>query len=208
MYGKWYAQTYTGSMCGAGLAVFSVWGYVVAHTYAESVELNPILIAAALGCSPEEVSQAIEYLCAPDPQSRTPLEEGRRLVREGQFIYRVPTFNLYRSLRDQRDRREYNRTKKAESRQHVSTRVSTNVSRGQPPSAAVSPLQTTDNIVQKQSKSKDPPAENVSGEIIPPDQPPLNYGIRILDDLGMTDTHANRITLAGAVEALMKQGKS
>ena len=170
MFGKWFAQTYTGSMFGAGPSVFAVWGYVVAHMYFGTVELNPSVIAAALGDSRDNVERVLEYLCAPDPKSRSKIEEGRRLVREGEYLYRVPTGNLYRGMRDEHDRRAYNRKKKAESRrnqqsnsQDVSTCESNNVSRRQPPSAAVSRRQPpsahnreqiTDNREQKESKSK------------------------------------------------------
>jgi len=38
--------------------------------------------------------------------------------------------------------------------------------------------------------------------------PPLNYAIRIIEDLGMTDTHQNRIVLEAAVKTQIKKGKS
>jgi hypothetical protein len=127
--------------------------------YFGTVELNPSVIAAALGDSKENVERVLEYLCAPDPKSRSKIEEGRRLVREGEYLYRVPTGNLYRGMRDEHDRRAYNRKKKAESRrnqqsngQTVSTCESNNVSRRQPPSAH-NREQITDNREQKEPTS-------------------------------------------------------
>ncbi len=117
MYGKHYESTYTGSMYGAGLAVFAVWGYVIAHTRAGSVELNPKQLADTLGGSVEEVAKAIEFLCSPDPASRCKDSHGSRLVKEGQFQYKVPSYEIYRELRDEDDRREYNRRKQQEYRQ-------------------------------------------------------------------------------------------
>src|SRR3989338_2531118 len=50
MYGKHFAQTYTGSMFGAGPVVFAVWGYVIANARRDgTVEVNAQLVAAAPG---------------------------------------------------------------------------------------------------------------------------------------------------------------
>jgi hypothetical protein len=128
VYGKFFASTYTGSMMGAGPEVFAVWGYVVANTYDAQVELNPKLLAAILGSDEKTITKAIEYLCSADPNSRSKLENGKRLIREGQFAYRVPTFFIYNKIRNEDERREYNRLKKREqrvrdSKQGVNVRV-------------------------------------------------------------------------------------
>jgi hypothetical protein len=96
-------------MYGAGPDVFALWGYVIAHTVDSQVELNPVYLAPLLGMPTDRVQAAINYLCQPDPKSRTKIEEGRRLVREGEYAYRVPTHTQYRRCRDERDRREYMR---------------------------------------------------------------------------------------------------
>ena len=116
MYGKHFASAYTGSMVGAGLNVFAVWGYVIAHTVKGRVEINPVLLAMILGCKTEEVDAAIEYLMRPDPHSRSPVEGGRRLIREGEYQFSVPTHEAYRRILNEDERREYNRIKQAESR--------------------------------------------------------------------------------------------
>lgn len=116
MYGKFFASTFTGSMVGAGPVPFAVWGYVVANAVEGQVELNPRLLSAIIGTTPEQIEAAIEYLCAPDPKSRTKDYEGRRLIREGEYAYKVPNHKTYRNIRNQIERREYNRQKKAEER--------------------------------------------------------------------------------------------
>lgn len=125
MYGKFFASAFTGSMMGAGPEVFAVWAYVIAHTHGSQVELNPKLLSALIGTSPEAIQGAIDYLCAPDPNSRSKVEDGKRLVREGEFAYRVPNYEAYRAVRDEDDRRAYNRQKQAESRarRRVNVRV-------------------------------------------------------------------------------------
>lgn len=117
MYGKLYEQTFTGSMVGKGPVIFATWAYVIAHAKPPGVvELNPALIAAAIGCKKEEIDEAIAYLCAPDENSRSKDQEGRRLVRTGQFAYSIPTFEHYHSARNHDERRTYNRIAKRKSR--------------------------------------------------------------------------------------------
>lgn len=131
MWGKFFASAFTGSMTGAGLNVFAVWGYVIANTVNSQVELNPKMLAPILGTTETEVVTAIEYLCEPDPHSRSPAAEGRRLIQEGAFAYQVVNHQAYRAIRDEQDRREYNRAKKAEGRARgvntTSSRVNTPV---------------------------------------------------------------------------------
>lgn len=110
MYGKHFQSTYTGSMYGKGALVFAVWGYVIAHTKDSYVEINPIQLAQILGdVSKDEVVAAIEYLCSPDESSRNKDHDGRRLIREGEYLYFVPTFTHYHSMQNSDDRREYMR---------------------------------------------------------------------------------------------------
>lgn len=123
MYGKFFASTFTGSMYGAGPDVFAVWGYVIANTYDSQVELNPKLLAASIGTTPERIVTAITFLCAPDSISRSKNDDGRRLIREGEFAYRVPNFAAYRAVQNEEQRREYNRIKKAEQREREQVNV-------------------------------------------------------------------------------------
>ncbi len=126
MYGKIFASTFTGSMFGRGPVMFSVWAFVLAHTdQTGTVELNPRLVASSLGAELNEVELAIQELCRPDESSRNPADDGRRLLREGQFTYRVVSHAIYQRIRTQDDRREYNRQKQAESRARKKEQMST-----------------------------------------------------------------------------------
>lgn len=123
MYGKFFASTFSGSMFGAGPDVFAVWGYVIANAWDAAVELNPALLAATLGTTPERVEAAIGYLTSPDPHSRNPAEQGRRLVHEGAFSYRVVSHEIYRTIRSEDDRRAYNREAQQKSRANKKRRA-------------------------------------------------------------------------------------
>lgn len=113
-YGKHFSSMYTGSMVGAGFGPYAVMGYVVANQQPDSarqfsIELNPVLLATVFGESEETVQAAIDFLCSPDEKSRTPAEQGRRLVRTGQFSYRVVNGAVYSKIRNEQERREQNR---------------------------------------------------------------------------------------------------
>jgi len=116
-FGKFFSSCFIGSMAGAGPNVFSVWGYVIANAVDGQVELNPIVLAAVIGMGEKDVAEAIEFLCAEDPNSRNPADGGKRLVKEGSFAYRVVSHDIYRAMRNEDARREYNRVKQKECRE-------------------------------------------------------------------------------------------
>ena len=114
MYGKHYDSMYSGSMVGAGFAVFSLMGYVIANMKPDrvvgfQVDLNTKILAATFGEDEGKIAGAIEFLCQPDSESRTPAEEGRRLVKVGTFSYRVVNGVKYDKIRNEEERREQNR---------------------------------------------------------------------------------------------------
>jgi len=120
MYGKSYQSKYEGSMVGAGFNVFAVWDYCITKNRGGIIELNPKLVAFVLAGggkeAEEKVAEAIEFLATPDPGSRSKLEDGRRLVREGEFQYRMVNWAAYEGIRSIEGLREYNRQKQAEYR--------------------------------------------------------------------------------------------
>ena len=116
MYGKSYESMYEGSMVGAGINVFAVWNYIIAKARVGAVEINPKLLAFTLGGKEEDVVAALDFLQQPDPLSRSKEEEGRRLVKDGQFQYRIVNWEFYQTLRNAVDRREYNKLKQQEYR--------------------------------------------------------------------------------------------
>lgn len=110
MYGKIFETVFTGTLFGSGPTVFAVWAYVIATTKPPGVvELNPKLLAACLGTDVQDVRAAIDVLCATDPDSRNPDEQGRRLVHLEGMQYRVISWQKYRDMRDENHRRDYMR---------------------------------------------------------------------------------------------------
>lgn len=119
MFGRLYESTYTGSLVGAGSVVFAVWGYVIAHMKPPEfdVELNPRLLAFILGDTNENVNNAINRLCAVDPESRTKVAEGRRLLKKGEYLYHVVNGELYARLHSNSARKMIWREQKARQRE-------------------------------------------------------------------------------------------
>lgn len=108
-------------MVGAGAVPFAIMGYVIAHfqldkTVGAQVRLNPALLAAVIGESEADIERGIKYLCAPDPKTTTQGDEGRRLVKLGQFDYRVVNGAKYTAIRNEEERREANRLAKQRQR--------------------------------------------------------------------------------------------
>jgi hypothetical protein len=110
MYGKIFESMYEGSMVGAGPTVFAVWGYCISKADIDgTVLLNPSLLAATIGTHKPEIEAAIEYLNMPDPNSKNPDHEGRRLLHLSGFQYFVVSLSKYRNIKSNTERREYMR---------------------------------------------------------------------------------------------------
>ncbi len=117
MFGKLFESTFEGSMIGAGPSVFALWAYVISKTRDSEIEINPRMVALVLGDTVENVEKSINYLCAEDPNSRTPVENGRRIIKQKGFLYTVVNHAQYRKILNEDDRKEYFRDKKRESRE-------------------------------------------------------------------------------------------
>ena len=107
---------------GSGEHVYSVWNYAITFAMNSRVELNPKLLAVLIGSTEERMEEAIEYLCREDPNSTHPEYEGRRMVREGQFQYFLPQWEVYQAINAREKLRESNRARQEKFRgNHKST---------------------------------------------------------------------------------------
>ena len=101
-------------MIGAGLNVFAVWDYCISKNRSGVVELNSKLLAFIFGADEKVIDDAIGKLTAPDPKSRSKEFGGARLIKEGEYQYRMVNWAYYDSMKSAEDLREYNRRKQAE----------------------------------------------------------------------------------------------
>jgi hypothetical protein len=74
------------------------------------VDITPRSIAGRTGVPLEIVQRALEVLAQPDPDSRTPDEDGRRITLldpARNWGWRIVNYEKYRAIRDEDGRREY-----------------------------------------------------------------------------------------------------
>jgi hypothetical protein len=183
MYGKHFESMYEGSMYGAGLGVFAVWGYVISHSRKGRVELNPVKLADTLGGTVEEIEKAIKVLGSADPRSRNKLHEGKRLVKEGEYQYFIPSWETYHEMKNADDRREYNRIKQREYRERkrhtplageTSTVKAAEDGHLDPKTFEPKPLteRPTEPITQWDQREQEENQEQVTAQYPEPEEPP------------------------------------
>lgn len=146
MYVKLFASIYQGTLRGDsnGLLVFT---NLLAHCDSDGfVDIHPRAIADEVGLPVDAVRSALDRLEAPDPESRTPDEGGRRIVRVSDhraWGWNVVNYAKYRAIRNEDDRRSANREavarhrakKRAEQSIEITVMPVIDVSHCKPPSS-------------------------------------------------------------------------
>lgn len=128
MYGKLFAALFTGSLYGRSALTFAVWAWIIANHYPDRrtglcfVEVNPLVLAGTFATTPDAIMEALAELEDVDPASRSPAEEGRRIVlltetrRRGPMQYRIVNGHIYRAILDEESRRTSSREAKRRTR--------------------------------------------------------------------------------------------
>ena len=139
MYGKSFESMYEGSMVGIGPTTFAVWGYCItkADNVDHTVILNPVLLAAVLGTTEEDIVNSVNKLTSPDPVSKNPARDGRRLLHQTGHLYFVVSHEAYRGIKTNEDRRKYMRNYMRDKRD-VNNKVNTKLTKVNPASASAS----------------------------------------------------------------------
>lgn len=165
MYAKLFTSIYQGTLRGNsnGILVFT---NMLAHCDKHGIcDIHPRAIAEEVGLSIEAVRSAILELEAPDEESRSPEEEGRRIVRVDEhraWGWRVVNYLKYRAIRDEDTRREQNRAAQEAWRLRK---------QGKPASAKASPDQPIQR--QKQKQEAEGEEERKSASLAGASAPPL-----------------------------------
>jgi hypothetical protein len=112
MYAKLFASLYQGTLRGCADEIL-VFTNLLAHADSFGmVDKHWRAISEEVGISRERVEKAIANLEAADPDSRSPEEEGRRIVKMDEhrvWGWRIVNYGKYRSIRSEEDRRTQNR---------------------------------------------------------------------------------------------------
>jgi len=114
MYAKVFSQIYDGTLCTKGPweALVTFQQLLVLADVDGNVDMTPAAISRRTTIPLEIIERGIHELGKPDPDSRTPTEEGRRIVQlaEGRsWGWRVVNYKHYREVKREEDRREYHR---------------------------------------------------------------------------------------------------
>lgn len=112
MFGKVYSQIFDGTLHGnlEGTAVFMA--MIALADCDGTVDLTLTALTNRTGWPADFIQRGISHLEAIDPHSRTPDEEGRRIVRlreNTDWGWRIVNYLKYRQIRDESSRREYMR---------------------------------------------------------------------------------------------------
>ena len=116
MYCKLFASLYQGTLRGKSHEIL-VFTNMLAHADAEGcVDKHFRAIADEVGLSVDEVKAAVENLESPDPESRSPEMDGRRLLRINDhraWGWKIVNYGKYREIKNDEDRRKANREAQA-----------------------------------------------------------------------------------------------
>ena len=121
-YGKIFTQIYDGSLYGQWEALVTFQQLIVLSNKDGEVDMTPQAIAARTSIPLDIITRGLEQLAAPDERSRTPDEQGRRIVlldTHRNWGWRIVNFAKYRDIRSAEERREYFREWKRAKRQEA-----------------------------------------------------------------------------------------
>jgi hypothetical protein len=124
MYVKMFKSIFDGSLYGQFEPTVVFMAMLVIAEREGIVDMTPEAIAARCGFPLAVVQRGIVELEKADPRSRTPDEDGRRIVRleeSREWGWRITNYEKYEKIRSAEERREYFRLKKREQRAKLST---------------------------------------------------------------------------------------
>ena len=112
MYGKLFLGMYDGTLATVGpwQALVTFQQLIILADKEGIVDMTPEAIARRTTIPLEIIVYGLETLEKPDPQSRTPDEEGRRIIRLSDsrpWGWRIVNYAHYREIRSAEDRRAY-----------------------------------------------------------------------------------------------------
>lgn len=123
MYGKVFDSIYDGTLYGNWEAIATFQQFIVLANADGVVDMTPQAIAARTSFPLDLIQRGIKFLEAPDPYSRTPGDEGRRIVlmdpENRPWGWRIVNHGKYMRLRNMAQKREADRVRIAEKRLEI-----------------------------------------------------------------------------------------
>lgn len=112
MYGKLFASMFRGSLYGKWHAIVTFQQMIILADQDGTVDYTPEALSATTSIPLDIIQQGISLLESPDPTSRTPDAEGRRIVRldpDRPWGWHIVNYAHYRAIRTAEERRAYHR---------------------------------------------------------------------------------------------------
>lgn len=111
MYGKLFKQEFDSSIITEAPMTRLLFHYLIMLADSDGVvDMIPHAIANRCNLPIDAVISGIECLMAPDPMSRTPAHEGRRLLQVGEkWGWQIVNYAKYRRIGNEEDRKKYKR---------------------------------------------------------------------------------------------------
>lgn len=128
MFGKIFESMFDGTMHGHWQAIVTLQQMIVLADQDGTVDMTPEALSARTSIPLEIITTGIAELEQPDPKSRTPDEDGRRIVRldpSRDWGWRITNYLAYRAIRSAEERREYMRQYQRDRRSARASTVST-----------------------------------------------------------------------------------
>lgn len=120
MYGKIFDSIYDGTLYGNWEAIATFQQFIVLANADGIVDMTPQAIAARTSFPLDLLQRGIKFLESPDPYSRTPGDEGRRIAlidpEHRPWGWRIVNHGKYVRLRDMAQKREADRVRISEKR--------------------------------------------------------------------------------------------
>ena len=131
MYGKIFKQIYKGTlaMVGPWQALVTFQQMIILADQDGVVDMTPDALSRETTIPLDIITKGLEALSQPDPESRTPDEEGRRIVLlsdSRSWGWRIVNYDHYRKLQTDEERRAYHRRYYREKRSKSATKGNLN----------------------------------------------------------------------------------
>lgn len=164
MYCKLFASLYQGTLRGKSHEIL-VFTNMLAHADAEGcVDKHFRAIADEVGLSVDEVKVAVENLESPDPESRSPEMDGRRLLRINDhraWGWKIVNYGKYREIKNDEDRRKANREAQARWRERQKNKSNVSITVTDSNESVIGSNALSAASAQEEGKGKGEVEENI-----------------------------------------------
>ena len=166
MYGKLFSQMYDGTLGTQGPweALVTFQQMIILADRDGTVDMTAEALARRTTVPLGVIKLGIGILEQPDPQSRTPDEDGRRIARldqEREWGWRIVNYAKYRAIRTAEDRREYHRQYATGRRAKRAKSTNVNKPTGVNPKQPIAEAYAKAEVEVQQT-----PSPNGSGEVV------------------------------------------